>query len=605
MGKMTAEERVKAHIRNKLAALPEEPGCYLMKDRDGQIIYVGKAKVLKNRVRSYFTGSHDTKTQLLVSEIADFEYIVVKSNLESLILESNLIKKHRPRFNVKLRDDKSYPYIKITADRHPRLEVTRRVVKDGGKYFGPYPNVFAAQQTKKLLDRLYPLRKCKTLPDKVCLYYHLGQCLAPCVNEVAKEENERMAAEIARFLGGGHGDIVKELEQKMTDAAERLEFERAKEFRDLIQYIDTVMEKQTITMHDRVDRDIFGYATDKGMMAIQVYHMRMGKLIERQAFLLPYYGDDQDDFLSFVTQFYTDHPAVPKEVLLPAGDNGEEIAALANWLGAKVLTPKRGAKREMVEGAVKNARVALEEKFRLMERDEARSVKAADNLAAWLGLESARRIEAFDNSNIQGTSAVSAMVVFIDGKPAKSEYRKYKIRTVQGPDDYESMREVIRRRYERALKEGLELPDLIVIDGGKGQISAAADVLENELGLYIPVCGLAKDDRHRTAELLIGDPPEPVPLPRASQEFYLLQRIQEEVHRFAVSFHRQVRAKSMVASRLDSIPGIGPKRRKLLLTHFGSLKKIKAAEVDDFKPLGIGEKLARTILAALNETDES
>jgi excinuclease ABC subunit C len=598
------EERVKAHIRNKLALVPEQPGCYLMKDKDGKIIYVGKAKVLRNRVRSYFSGSHDTKTQLLVSEIADFEYIVVKSNLESLILESNLIKQHRPRFNVKLRDDKSYPYIKITNERHPRLEVTRRYVKDSGKYFGPYPNAFAAQQTKKLLDRLYPLRKCKTLPDKVCLYYHLGQCLAPCVHEVDEKENERMVAEITRFLGGGHEDVVKELEVQMAEAAEKLEFERAKEYRDLIRHIGEVMEKQTITVHDFTDRDIFGYATDKGWMGVQVLHMRTGKLIERHAFLFPYYGDEQDDFLSFVTQFYTDHPALPKEVLLPVKDADEEIAALAGWLGVKVITPKRGAKREMVDGAVRNARIALEEKFRLMERDAERSVRAADNLAAFLGLKSARRIEAFDNSNIHGTNPVSAMVVFIDGKPAKSEYRKYKIRTVEGPDDYESMREVVRRRYERALKEGLELPDLIVIDGGKGHIAAAMDVLENELGLYIPVCGLAKDDRHKTAQLLVGDPPEPVPLPRDSQEFYLLQRIQEEVHRFAVTFHRQVRSKSMIESRLDAIPGIGPKRRKKLLAHFGSLKKIKEARIEDFRPLGIGDKLAETILQTLNEPDQ-
>jgi excinuclease ABC subunit C len=600
-----AGESVKERLRAKLALVPEQPGCYLMKDRNGTIIYVGKAKVLRNRVRSYFTGSHDTKTQLLVSEIADFEYIVVQSNLEALILESNLIKQHRPRFNVKLRDDKSYPYIRITNERHPRLEVTRRYVKGGGRYFGPYPNAFAAQQTKKLLDRLYPLRKCKTLPDKVCLYYHIGQCLAPCVRDVDPKEYERMTADIIRFLNGGHGDVVGRLERQMTEAAERLEFERAREYRDLIQAIDAVMEKQTIAVHDFTDRDIFGYATDKGWMGVQVLHMRAGKLIERHAFLFPHYGDEQDDFLSFVTQFYTDHPALPKEVLLPVAGAEEEMAALSGWLGVKVLAPKRGAKRDMVKKAVENARIALEEKFRLMERDEERSVRAAENLAAVLGLKSARRIEAFDNSNIHGTNPVSAMVVFIDGKPAKSEYRKYKIRTVTGPDDYESMREVIRRRYERALKEGLELPDLIVVDGGRGHIAAAADVLENELGLFIPVCGLAKDDRHRTAELIIGDPPEPVLLPRDSQEFYLLQRIQEEVHRFAVTFHRQVRSKSMIESKLDAIPGIGPKRRKKLLSHFGSLKKMKEASVEDFRPLGIGDKLAKTILDALNEPEPS
>jgi excinuclease ABC subunit C len=592
---------VQTQIKQKLALLPEDPGCYLMKDKEGQIIYVGKAKVLKNRVRSYFSGSHDTKTQKLVSEIHDFEYIVVKSNMESLILECNLIKQHRPRFNVKLRDDKSYPYIKITSERHPRLEVTRRVVKDIGKYFGPYPNAFAAQQTKKLLDRLYPLRKCKTLPDKVCLYYHLGQCVAPCEFKVEESEYDRMVGEISRFLSGGQDEIKQDLSQKMMEAAESLEFERAKEYRDLIAHIDVVMEKQTMTTGDLTDRDIFGYAVDKGWMCVQVLHMRTGKLIERHAAMFAYYGDEQDDFLSFVSQFYTDNPALPKEVLLPTIDKEEEAAAIQDWLGIKTLIPRRGPKREMVAGAEKNARIALDEKFKLIERDEGRSVKASENLAGWLGLQSARRIEAFDNSNIQGTNAVSAMVVFINGKPAKNEYRKYKIRTVDGPDDYESMREVVRRRYERVLKEDLELPDLIVIDGGKGQIAAAADVLENELGLYIPICGLAKDDKHRTAELLVGDPPEAVALPRDSQEFYLLQRIQDEVHRFAITFHRELRSKSMIVSQLDSIPGIGPKRRKQLIEHFGSVKKIKEAEVDDFKPLGIGQKLAATILESLTE----
>jgi len=594
-------ESIQQHIRQKLALLPDQPGCYLMKDKDGHIIYVGKAKVLKSRVRSYFTGSHDAKTQMLVAEIVDFEYIVVNSNMESLILECNLIKTHRPRFNVKLRDDKSYPYIKITHERHPRLEVTRRVVKDKGKYFGPYPNAYAAQQTKKLLDRLYPLRKCNTLPDKVCLYYHLGQCLAPCVYEVNESEYERMISEITRFLSGGQEEIKKELHQKMLEASETMDFERAKEYRDSIAYIDELLQKQTVTVNDFTDRDIFGYAVDKGWMCVQVLHMRTGKLIERHASMFPYYGDEQDDFLTFVSQFYSDNPALPKEVLLPILEGDDEASAIQEWLGIKVSIPKRGSKREMVTGANRNATMALDEKFKLLERDVDRSVKAADNLAGWLGLTSARRIEAFDNSNIQGASAVSAMVVFIDGKPAKNEYRKFKIRTVEGPDDYESMREVVRRRYERVLKENLELPDLIVIDGGKGQIAAATDVLANELGLYITVCGLAKDDKHKTAELLVGDPPEAVPLPRDSQEFYLLQRIQEEVHRFAITFHRQIRSKSMIASKLDDIPGIGPKRRKQLIAHFGSLKKIKEAEINDFKPLGIGQKLAAVIMEALAE----
>jgi excinuclease ABC subunit C len=600
-------QRALENIRRKLALLPDQPGCYLMKNAEGQIIYVGKAKVLKNRVRSYFSGSHDAKTQKMVSEIRDFEYIVTASNTESLILECNLIKQHSPRYNVLLKDDKSFPYLKITSEEHPRLEVTRRVVKDKGKYFGPYPNAFAAQQTKKLLDRIYPLRKCRTLPDKVCLYYHIGQCLAPCEYPVQASEYERMVREITRFLSGGHTEIKKELQRKMEEAAEALEFERAKEYRDQIAAIEAVMEKQTITMQDAEDRDVFGYAADKGWMCVQILYMRQGKMVQRHVSVFPFYGEEYDDFISFVTQYYSSNPALPREVLIPAPagkDEEEEIAeSLHRWLKVKVLVPKRGSKRSLVEMACDNAKVALEEKFRLIERDEERSVKAAAGLAQRLGIPSARRIEAFDNSNIQGTNPVSAMVVFIDGKPDKKEYRKYNIRTVQGPDDYETMREVIRRRYERVLKEGLPLPDLIMVDGGRGQISAALDVLENELGLDVPVCGMVKDARHRTAQLLAGDPPEVVPLPRDSQEFYLLQRIQDEVHRFAVTFHRQQRGKSMVASRLDAIPGVGEKRRKQLLRHFGSLKAIREASVEDFRPLSIGDKLARRILEALREEE--
>lgn len=619
-------------IKQKLALLPDKPGCYLMKNAEGTIIYVGKAKVLKNRVRSYFTGSHNVKTQRLVSEIADFEYIVTASNVEALILECNLIKQYHPRYNVLLKDDKSFPYIKITHETHPRLEVTRKVLKDKAKYFGPYPNAYAAQETKKLLDRLYPLRKCKTLPDKVCLYYHLGQCVAPCEYGVDPEEYERMAAEITRFLNGGHDAIRQELEKRMQEAAEELNFERAKELRDHILNIDAVMQKQTITTMDLVDRDVFGYFTDKGWMCVQILYMRQGKMIERRATAFPFYGEAYEDFLSFVTQYYSENPALPREVFLPAepgeadsesaeeasaaaaeraagGSAGDETASeeqmdvknsLEAWLKVKVHVPKRGAKRKMVDMACDNARVTLEEKFKLIERDAERTVKAVENLGAWLGSGTVRRIEAFDNSNIQGSDPVSAMVVFIDGKPDKKEYRKYKIRTVEGPDDYETMREVVRRRYERVLKENLPQPDLIVVDGGRGQISAAIDVLENELGLFIPVCGLVKDAKHKTAQLMAGDPPEVVPLPRDSQEFYLLQRIQDEVHRFAITFHRDTRGKSMVASQLDAIPGIGEKRRKALLKHFGSLRKIKEAQVEDFRPLGIGEKLAATILTALN-----
>ncbi|MGG4557063.1 excinuclease ABC subunit C [Bacillus toyonensis] len=587
------------HLKEKLAILPDQPGCYLMKDKQGTVIYVGKAKVLKNRVRSYFTGSHDGKTLRLVGEIVDFEYIVTSSNLEALILELNLIKKYDPKYNIQLKDDKTYPFIKITAEKQPRLLITRNVKKDKGKYFGPYPNAQSAHETKKLLDRMYPLRKCSNMPDKVCLYYHMGQCLAPCVKEVTEEQNKEIVDEIIKFLNGGHKEIRSELETKMYEASEKLEFERAKELRDQIAHIDAIMEKQKMIMSDLVDRDVFGYAVDKGWMCVQVFFVRKGKLIERDVSMFPIYDEPEEGFLTFIGQFYENSSHFkPKEIVVPGSIDSELVE---RFLEVEATQPKRGKKKDLVELANKNAKIALEEKFYLIERDEERTIKAVDQLGKQLGIETPYRIEAFDNSNIQGTNPVSAMIVFIDGKPAKKEYRKYKIKTVQGPDDYESMREVVRRRYTRALKENLPLPDLIIIDGGKGHLAAVSDVLENELGLYIPMAGLVKDDKHKTSHLIIGDPPEPVILERNSQEFYLLQRIQDEVHRFAITFHRQLHGKSVIQSALDDIPGIGDKRKKVLLKHFGSLKKMKEASVAEFVEAGMPKNVAETIYTYLTD----
>ncbi len=587
------------HLKEKLAVLPEQPGCYLMKDKNGTVIYVGKAKVLKNRVRSYFTGTHDGKTLRLVNEIADFEYIVTSSNIEALILEMNLIKKYDPKYNVMLKDDKSYPFIKITAEKHPRLIITRKVKKDGGKYFGPYPHVQAANETKKLLDRIYPLRKCSTMPNRVCLYYHMGQCLAPCVHPVSEQQNKEIVEQIVRFLNGGYKEVKEELTEKMMKAAEALEFERAKEYRDQIAHIEATMEKQKMTMNDFVDRDVFGYAYDKGWMCVQVFFIRQGKLIERDVSMFPMYQDPDEELLTFLGQFYTKaNHFKPKEVILPADIDGELAEQL---LEVTVVQPKKGKKKELVDLASKNAAIALKEKFYLIERDEERTIKAVENLGKILGIPTPHRIEAFDNSNIHGADPVSAMVVFIDGKPEKKEYRKYKVKTVEGPDDYESMREVVRRRYTRVLKEGLPLPDLIIIDGGKGHLAAVRDVLENELGLDIPLAGLAKDDKHRTSELIMGDPPQVVPLERNSQEFYLLQRIQDEVHRFAVTFHRQTRGKTMFRSVLDDIPGVGEKRKKALLKHFGSIKNMKEATVEELQKANIPRSVAEKIYKKLRE----
>ncbi|MDQ0174491.1 excinuclease ABC subunit UvrC [Bacillus chungangensis] len=588
---------MKEMIKKKLSLLPVQPGCYLMKDRQGTIIYVGKAKNLRNRVRSYFSGTHDGKTQRLVGEITDFEYIVTSSNIEALILEMNLIKKHDPKYNVMMKDDKSYPFIKLTNERHPRLIITRTVKKDKGKYFGPYPNVQAANETKKLLDRIYPLRKCRALPDRVCLYYHLGQCLAPCINEVNPETYKTILEEITRFLNGGYKDIKKALLKKMEEASAQLEFEKAKEYRDQIIHIETVMEKQTMTSTDFTDRDVFGYAIDKGWMCVQVFFIRQGKLIERDVSFFPIYREPDEEFLTFLGQFYSQaNHFKPREVLLPEAAD-EQLAE--QLLKTKIVKPKIGQKKELVRLAEKNANIALTEKFSLIEKDEERTIKAVEKLGEVLSIYPPYRIEIFDNSHIQGVNPVSAMVVFIDGKPEKKEYRKYKIKTVVGPDDYASMREVIRRRYLRVLQEKLPFPDLILIDGGKGQIDAAKDVLENELGLDIPVAGLAKDEKHRTSQLLFGDPLQVIPLARNSQAFYLLQRMQDEVHRFAITFHRQLHGKSVYRSTLDDIPGIGPKRKKQLLKHFGSLKKLKAASVEEFQALGIPKKVSETLFERL------
>ncbi|WP_088815204.1 MULTISPECIES: excinuclease ABC subunit UvrC [Listeria] len=593
---------VSAHLQNKLALLPDQPGCYLMKDKQGTIIYVGKAKILKNRVRSYFTGAHDIKTQRLVQEIEDFEYIVTSSDVEALLLEINLIKKHDPRFNIRLKDDKTYPFIKITNERHPRLIITRQVKRDKGKYFGPYPNVYAANEVKKILDRLYPLRKCTTLPNKVCLYYHLGQCLAPCVFEVDQATYKKMSDEIVSFLNGGYKDVKKELIVKMDAAATDMQFEKAAEFRDQITAIETTMEKQKMTMNDFVDRDVFGYAIDKGWMCVQVFFIRQGKLIERDVSQFPFYTEAEEDFLTFIGQFYQKANHIPpKEIYLPDDIDHEAVQALLP--DTKIIVPKRGNKKDLVKLAYKNAKIALNEKFMLLERNEERTVGAVEKLGEQMGIPTPSRIEAFDNSNIYGTDPVSAMVTFLDGKPSKNDYRKYKIKTVEGPDDYATMREVVRRRYWRVLKEGLPLPDLILIDGGKGQIDSAKDVLINELGLDIPVAGLAKDDKHRTSQLLFGDPLEIVPLGRNSQEFYLLQRIQDEVHRFAITFHRQLRSKSGFQSILDGIPGVGPGRKKKILSHFGSMKKIKAASVEELAESGIPKQVAEAVYQKVREVN--
>ena len=585
-------------IKSKLELLPTSPGCYIHKDKNGTIIYVGKAKNLRNRVRSYFRGSHDTKTEALVSEIVDFEFIVTESNIEALLLEINLIKENKPKYNIMLKDDKSYPFIKITNERYPRLIITRQVKKDGGLYFGPYPDVGAANEIKRLLDRIFPFRKCTNPPSKVCFYYHIGQCMAHTVCRKDEAYFKAMSQEVSDFLKGQDDKIIDDLKEKMAVAAQSMEFESAAEYRDLIQAIGTLRTKQRVMAKDLQNRDVFGYYVDKGWMCVQVFFVRQGKLIERDVNLFPYYNDPDEDFLTYVGQFYQEKShLIPNEILIPQDIDEEAIKALVD---TKVLKPQRGEKKQLVNLAIKNARVSLEQKFNLLEKSVEKTQGAIENLGRLLQIPTPVRIESFDNSNIMGTSPVSAMVVFVNGKPSKKDYRKYKIKTVVGPDDYASMREVIRRRYGRVQRDGLTPPDLIVIDGGQGQVNIAKQVIQDELGLDIPIAGLQKNDKHQTHELLFGDPLEVVELSRNSQEFFLLQRIQDEVHRFAITFHRQLRSKNSFSSQLDGIEGLGPKRKQNLMKYFKSLTKIKEASVDEIVAVGIPRAVAEAVHRHLN-----
>jgi excinuclease ABC subunit C len=643
-------------IKSKLELLPDSPGCYLHKDKNGTIIYVGKAKNLKNRVRSYFHGSHNTKTELLVSEIEDFEYIIVGSNIESLVLEINLIQRYKPKYNILLKDDKYYPFIKITNEKYPRLVVVRQVKKDGAMYFGPYPDVKAANEVKRLMDRIFPYRKCGLNEKKICFYYHIHQCLCPVVNHVEAQVFKEMNEEVKSFLNGDDKTIINELTEKMMTASGKMEFEQAGEYRDVIKAIGTLRTKQRVMNSDLKDRDVFGYYTANGWMCVQVFFVRQGKLIQRDVNMFPYYNDAEDDFLTYMGQFYqNENHILPREILIPqgieleaaeavvaAGQTIEKAPAMPSKIVAKqvgrrrlysselmkfsdeevdqsivnldkealsvkrglantkVLQPQKGEKKQLINMAMKNAQTQLQLKFDVAERDILKTEGAVENLGKILEIPKPVRIESFDNSNIMGTSPVSAMVVFINGKPSKKDYRKYKIKTVEGADDYASMREVMTRRYSRAVRENTPLPDLIAMDGGAGQVNIAKQVLR-ELGLSIPVAGMQKNDKHQTSELLFGDPLAVVDLSRQSQEFFLLTRIQDEVHRFAITFHRQVRGKNTFSSKLDGIVGLGPKRKQKLLMAFKNMKVIEDATVEQVAEAGVPYEVAERVKSQLSK----
>ncbi|MFV0395803.1 MAG: excinuclease ABC subunit UvrC [Coprobacillaceae bacterium] len=564
----------KQMIRDKLSLLPVSSGCYLMKDKDGTIIYVGKAKKLKSRVSSYFNGAHDYKTTKLVSEIVDFEYIVTDSEKEALLLEINLIKDYTPKYNIMFMDNKYYPYIQLTREKDPCLKIVRDASKKKHKHFGPFPDSTAARQTYKLLNRLYPLRKCKHIPKKPCLYYSLGQCLAPCVEDVDPEEYKKITSRITKFIQGDTKETIKELEEKMMLASEEQNYELAKECRDLIQHIHHVTSKQHVQFNDFVDRDIIGYHQDKGYLSLQLFFMRNGKLLARDLNLVPATEDTQEQIIQFLVSFYQQN-TYPKELLVPQDLDTELLESI---LECKILKPQKGNKASLVEMAIENAREALDKKFLLIQKNEASTIGAIKQLSEKLDMQLPRRIELFDNSNIQGAYAVAGMVCFKDGAPSKNDYRKFKIKTVEGPDDYASMREVVYRRYYRVLVDQLERPDLIIVDGGKGQIKVAKEVIDS-LHMGIRVCGLAKDDKHSTA-MLLDENGEEVKIDKKSELFFLLTRMQDEVHRYAITFHKNVRSKSLFQSILDSVDGIGPKRKKELLKTFGSVKQLKEATVE-------------------------
>lgn len=553
------------------------PGCYLMKNTDGKVIYVGKARKLKNRVSSYFTGAHNYKTTKLVDHIWDFDYIVTGSEKEALLLEINLIKDYTPEYNIMFMDNTYYPYIELTDETHPRLKIVRKTKNKKNKYFGPYPDATAARNTFKLLNKLYPLRKCNHVPDKPCLYYSLHQCLGPCINEVDKSQYDEIRKELISFIHGNTKSKIDELTEKMMTASENLQFELAKEYRDLIRSIEYVTAKQNVQFGDYKDRDILGYFIDKGYISIQLFFMREGKLLYHDFNLEPVGEDFEEDLIRFLVTYYQTHPE-PYELLIP---QDVDLELLTEILSCHVLQPQRGDKKSLVEMANKNAKEALEKKFLLKEKTDEKTILPIIELGQKLGIDTPHTIELYDNSNIQGDYAVAGMVVYKDGVPSKKDYRKYKIKTVEGPDDYASMKEVIYRRYYRLLMEQKEMADLIIVDGGLGQIKVAKEVI-NSLNLSVHICGLSKDDKHSTA-MLLDENGNQVPIDTKSPLFFLLTRMQDEVHRYAISFHRQVRSKSLFSSILDEVEGIGEARKKKLLNHFKSVKKMKEASLEELE----------------------
>ncbi len=583
------------YLKAKLANLPHAPGSYQMKDASGEIIYVGKAKDLHNRVNQYFVGAHDFKTTKMVSNIEDFDFIVTASEKESLILEINLIKKYRPKYNIMFIDDTSYPYLKLTRETYPRLMVARDIRKDRkARYFGPFPDAMAAHQTRKLLQSIYPFRRCNTMPAKVCLYYHMGQCAGPCEYEVDPAVYEQYAAGVASFLNGNTAKVEKQLKEEMLKASVALEFEKANEYKQMIESIHQVVDKQMIQVENKGSKDVFAWYADKGYLAIQGFLVRQGTVLNKEFRLKPLYGSAEDAFTSFLLQYYEDHPKAA-ELVLPQSFDAE---GLAEVLEMRIFQPEKGYRKKLIGMCVDNAKKQLDLKFEIVEREEEKTAEAVRDLSEKAG-RPMNRVELFDNSHISGAFTVAACVVYENGYPDRKNYRLYKLHT--GNSDIDSMKEVLYRRYFRLLKEGKQMPDGILVDGGRTQIDAAKEII-GALDLDIRIMGLVKDDHHNT-DSLMDENGEVIPVPKDSALFFLLTRMQDEVHRRAVSYHRQLRAKAQTRSILDEIEGVGPKRKKTLLKAFGNFTNLKNASMEEIAQV-IPQKAAENVYAALH-TEEN
>ena len=617
-------------IEEELKKLPGKPGVYIMHDAEDTIIYVGKAISLKNRVRQYFQSSRNLgiKKEQMVEQIARFEYIVTDSELEALVLECNLIKEHRPKYNTMLKDDKTYPFIKITLqEEYPRIQIVRQMKKDKAKYYGPYTSGLAVKDVVELVTKLYHLRTCnRNLPkdikkERPCLYYQIHQCEAPCQGYISKEEYHKKVEQLISFLNGSHKEILKELEQKMLSASEELRFEDAAQYRDLIESVKKIAERQKITDQHGEDKDVIAVAQENDDVVAQVFFIRGGKMIGRDHFFLHTAGEEKTVVLSsFIKQFYAGTAMIPKEIMIESEIEDREIIEtwLSNRRGTKVQirVPKKGTKEKLVELAKNNAKLVLEKDKERLKREEGRTIGAVKEISKLLNLSSAQRMEAYDISNISGFQSVGSMVVYENGKPKRSDYRKFRIKTVEGPNDYASMEEVLTRRFEHGMEEKQQqkeknqeeqygsftrFPDLILMDGGKGQVHAALSVLE-KLKLEIPVCGMVKDDKHRTRGLYYKN--QEIPIEKDSEAFRLITRIQDEAHRFAIEYHRSLRSKNQIHSVLDEIAGIGPARRKALMKHFMGVEKIKEATVEELAEVSsMNEKSAQAVYDFFHKTN--